>query len=116
MARILIADDDPDQLKVYPELLELAGHEVALAWGSSQVLDRAAWADLIMMDLGIPTPADGMALIRRIRESGCKKPVIVVSGWPEDLYGQPEERMVSRVMVKPVPIQELFQTIRDLTG
>ena len=69
-----------------------------------------------MMDLGMPTPADGMALIRRIRESGCEKPVIVVSGWPEDLYGQPEERMVSRVMVKPVPIQELFQTIRDLTG
>jgi CheY-like chemotaxis protein len=116
VARILIVDDDPDQLAVYPELLESQGHEVELALGSSQVLRQTAWADLIMMDLGIPTAADGMELIRRIRDSGYQKPVIVMSGWPEQIYGQPEEQMVSRVMVKPVPIPELFQTIRDLTG
>lgn len=115
MARILIVDDDPDQLGVYPELLESQGHEVALAFGSGQVLRQTAWADLIMMDLGIPTPADGMELIRRLRDSGYRKPVIVMSGWPEEIYGQPEEQMVSCVMVKPIPIPELFQTIRELT-
>jgi hypothetical protein len=42
--------------------------------------------------------------------------VIVVSGWPDEIYGQPEEQMVSRVMVKPVMIAELFQTIAELTA
>jgi CheY-like chemotaxis protein len=116
MARILIADDDPDQLKIYPALLETAGHEVAVAWGSSQVVRRAEWADLIMMDLRMPEASDGMALIRSIRDSGYTRPVIVVSGWPDEIYGQPEERMVSRVMVKPVMIAELFQTIAELTA
>ena len=69
-----------------------------------------------MLDLGMPNLANGLALIRRIRESGYEKPVIGVSGWPEALYEQPEERMVSRVLVKPVPIPELFRIIRELAG
>jgi CheY-like chemotaxis protein len=116
VARILIVDDDPDQLKIYPELLETAGHEVQIAWGAAQVVQRAPWADLIMMDLRIPEASDGMALIRRIRESRYTRPVIVVSGWPDEIYGQPEEQMVSRVMVKPVMIAVLFETIAELTA
>ena len=55
-----------------------------------------------------------MALIRRIRDLGYRAPVIVLSGWPEDLYGQSEERLVSRILAKPVSARELLDTIRDL--
>ena len=57
-----------------------------------------------------------MALIRRIREAGYRLPVVVLSGWPEDLYGEPEEAMVSRIMVKPVGIPVLLETIEVLTS
>jgi hypothetical protein len=40
--------------------------------------------------------------------------VIVISGWPEDLSGTPEERMVSRVMQKPVAIESLLGAIAEL--
>ena len=65
---------------------------------------------------GQPDFREGMALIRGIREAGYRFPVIVLTGWPEDLYGEPEERMVSRFMVKPVEIPMLLETIAELTS
>jgi hypothetical protein len=55
-----------------------------------------------------------MALIRRIRDLGYRAPLIVLSGWPADLYDQPEERLVSRILLKPVSARELLHTIRGL--
>ena len=40
--------------------------------------------------------------------------MIVLSGWPEELYGQPEEHMVSRILLKPVNTPILLETIREL--
>jgi hypothetical protein len=42
--------------------------------------------------------------------------VVVLSGWPEDLYGEPEEEMVSRIMVKPAGMRLLLETIAELTS
>ena len=86
--------------------------------GALEQLDRG-W-DLLIMDLrflncaGVADPREGLALIRRIRERGSKIPVVVLSGWPDDLYGRPEERMVSRVMPKPVPTRDLLAAIAEL--
>jgi len=119
-----VADDDPDQLVVSKILLEAMGHEVVMAECPSEVLreiERSAPA-LCMMDLrfsngaGQPDSREGRALIRRIREAGYRLPVVVLSGWPADLYGEPEEAMVSRIMVKPVRIPELLETIAKLTS
>jgi CheY-like chemotaxis protein len=121
MSRILVADDDAVQLNLRRQVLEAAGHEVVLALepsGAIEQLDRG-W-DLLIMDLrflncaGVADAREGLALIRRIRELGSKVPVVVLSGWPEDLYGRPEERMVSRVMVKPVPARDLLAAIAEL--
>ena len=40
--------------------------------------------------------------------------ILVLSGWPEDIYGQPEEELVSRVLLKPVRTPDLLRSIRDL--
>ena len=122
MARILVADDDLDQVTLRKSLLEAGGHEVSVALQTSSTVlhvERGE-TDVVIMDLrfpncdGEPDSAEGLALIRRIRELGCRAPVIVLSGWPEDLYGQPEEQMVSRVMVKPVSMQDLLGTIAEV--
>jgi DNA-binding response OmpR family regulator len=64
--------------------------------------------------LGEPDAQEGLALIRRIRDLGCRVPLIVLSGWPDDLYGEPEERMVSCILVKPVKTREFLDAIRSL--
>ena len=124
MSRILLADDDLDQLVVSKTLLETFGHEVVVAAGPADVfreLERSA-PGLVIMDLrfqdasGQPDSGEGKALIRRIREAGYWLPVVVLSGWPEDLYGAPEEEMVSGILVKPVGIPLLLETIELLTS
>jgi CheY-like chemotaxis protein len=123
MSRILVADDDWMQLDLRKAVLEAAGHEVSVALEPSGALRQLelGW-DLLIMDLrflncaGEPDCREGLALIRRIREMGSRVPVVVLSGWPADLYGQPEEKMVSRVMVKPVPTRELLAAIAELAA
>jgi CheY-like chemotaxis protein len=118
-----MADDDAVQLGLRRQVLEAAGHEVVLALdptGTLEQLDRG-W-DLLIMDLrflncaGEQDAREGLALIRRIRERGSGVPVVVLSGWPDDLYGQPEEKMVARVMIKPVPARALLAAVAELAG
>jgi len=122
MARILVADDDLDQVHLRKAILESGGHEVdvALSPATAAALLERSCADLILMDLrfanaaGTQDPEEGIALIRRIREIGCQSPAIVLSGWPEELYGRPEEKMVSRVLIKPVSMAVLLHAIQEL--
>lgn len=97
-------------------VLESAGHAVVLADDPAQMLRElaASGPDLLIMDLRFPDLRVGLALIRHIRERGSKAPMIILSGWPEELYGQPEEAMVQRILVKPVAAAELLQIIASL--
>ena len=122
MSRILVVDDDAVQLDLRKQLLEIAGYQVETALSARQTERRLenAPADLVILDLrfpnalGEPDAQEGLALIRRIRDLGCRVPVIVLSGWPEDLYGEPEERLVSCILLKPVKTREFLDTIRGL--
>jgi CheY-like chemotaxis protein len=122
MSRILVVDDDAVQLALRKQLLEVAGYQVETALSAQQTERRLenAPADLVILDLrfpnalGKPDAQQGLALIRRIRDLGCRVPVIVLSGWPDDLYGEPEERLVSCILVKPVKTREFLDAIRGL--
>jgi CheY-like chemotaxis protein len=120
MSRILLVDDDAVQLDLYKQVLEMAGYRAEVAVTRAQTVRRLGNADLVLMDLRLPNELgesdsrEGMALIRQIRDLGCRAPVIVLSGWPADLYGQPEEQLVSRILVKPVGPRELLEAIGAL--
>jgi CheY-like chemotaxis protein len=123
MSRILVVDDDAVQLDLRKQLLEVAGYQVETALSARQTerrLENAPAADLVILDLrfpnalGEPDAQEGLALIRRIRDLGCCVPLIVLSGWPDDLYGEPEERLVSCILVKPVKTREFLDAIRGL--
>jgi CheY-like chemotaxis protein len=116
VALILVADDDCEQLKLARMLLESAGHAVLLADDPAKMLRElsAAGPHLLIMDLRFPDLRIGLALIRHIREQGSKVPMIILSGWPEDLYGQPEEAMVQSILVKPIAAADLLRNIAAL--
>ncbi len=120
MSRVLLADDDATQLELCARLLETGGHQVMLGYCVEEALRLVPGADVVVMDLrfrnadGYPDAQEGLSLIRRIRDSGCRAPLIVMSGWPEELHGSPERDLVSRVMVKPVRIVTLLAAIGDL--
>ncbi len=117
MPRILIADDDLTQLDLRKLLLESAGHQVQAALSPAQTLRLAeqGWADLLILDLRFPEAEHGFALIRMLRESGCAPPILLLSGWPDDIFGRPEEHLVSAVLAKPVPSADLLAAIARFT-
>src|SRR5690242_20239810 len=100
MPRVLVADDDATQLELRAKLLESGGHQVSVACCPQETLRLLPSAEVVVMDLRFPNPQgepdveEGLSLIRNIRESGCAAPVIVISGWPEELQGSPEEGLV----------------------
>jgi CheY-like chemotaxis protein len=122
MPRILVADDDPIQLELRKMLLEAAGHEVSLALSTQQAVRRMRdqGADLVILDLrfpnaeGEPDAREGLALIRGIRDARPATPMMVLSGWTEDIEGLPEELLVQRVLLKPVKPSALMQAVREL--
>jgi CheY-like chemotaxis protein len=122
MAHILIADDDPVQLDLRKSFLESQEHEVSIALSVRQTVRflEARTPDLVILDLRFPNAVgesdsgEGLALIRRIRDVNGRIPILVLSGWPADLDGHPEEKLVTRVLLKPVKSGELMQAVQEL--
>ncbi|MCC6369067.1 MAG: response regulator [Bryobacterales bacterium] len=116
MARLLLVDDDPDQLELRRLLLEQAGHEVAAAASVADAISLflSHTPEIAVMDLRLPHTRDGLALIRRLRSESPATRIMVLSGWSADLANLPEEQMVDQVLTKPVRSQQLVQFIAKL--
>jgi CheY-like chemotaxis protein len=70
MARILIVEDNPDNMKLFRALLTLKGHEVTALQsgdGLQEALDQHR-PELVLMDIQLPGK-DGFALLAEIRTS-----------------------------------------------
>lgn len=116
MARLLVADDDPAQTKIWKLLLEASGHQVATAETLARAVEQLAAVepDVLIMDLRLPDLKDGVELIH---QAGAREStrIVVMSGWPHDLEPLPEAKRVSCVLAKPVRPATLLRTIKEVT-
>ncbi len=71
MARILVVEDSPDNMKLFRTLLTLKGHEVTGLPGGEGLLETISRVqpELVLMDIQLPGK-DGFALLGEIRQSG----------------------------------------------
>jgi len=80
--RLLLVDDDPDQLRLLVEALRSTSYRLSLAMNGLQGYDRAVsiQPDLIVLDVRMPR-VDGFALCRRLKANASTKriPVIFLS-------------------------------------
>ena len=117
MARILLVDDDPDQLEVRRMLFQQAGHEVYTAVDAGtalEVLDRAT-PQLVITDLRLPKVEDGLALIRAMRQRATAVRIVVLSGWVSDIEQLPEAGLVDAIVGKPARTNRLLLLAAKLT-
>jgi CheY-like chemotaxis protein len=103
MARILVVEDDPGQLEIRKLILEQSGHEVVTAQNAGEALDRLAGCQLVLMDLQLPTPEDGMRLIRAA--SGAARIIVLSGGEPQTLPP------VDAFLTKPCSSRKLLETL-----
>ena len=81
MARILIVEDSPDNMKLFTAVLGLAGHTTTgLADGRGLIeAIEASGAEMVLMDIQLPG-CDGYALLEEIRAAGqAKIPVVALT-------------------------------------
>ena len=82
MPTVLIADDEPNIRRMVGALLTAEGHDIREAPdGTSAVTSVAAGEpDVVLLDLMMPGPVDGLTALERIREIDTELPVIMMSG------------------------------------
>jgi CheY-like chemotaxis protein len=107
MARILLVEDDASQLDIRKQILEHAGHQVATAQDASEALEHWQGCPIVVMDLRIPKPEDGLRLIHEI---AGRARIIVLSG------SQVNPALpVDEFLTKPCPSKRLLASIDKWT-
>lgn len=112
--RLLVVDDDPDQVEIVRHVLETEGLTVTGAGSGEQALALVATAepDAVLLDYRLPGMS-GLETLRAIRANGYTKPVVLVSGHAsmetaadamesgaEDFLTKPMDAMALRALVR----------------
>jgi DNA-binding response OmpR family regulator len=87
VAKILIADDEPDVLEISAKKIGQAGYEVVTASDGQEALNKIYQdrPDVIVLDVKMPK-LDGFEVLKRLREKPLAdkwQPVIIVSAMGE---------------------------------
>jgi CheY-like chemotaxis protein len=109
--RILLADDNEDAVELMREILELDGHQVAVAANGLEAIDTAAafLPEVAILDIGMPG-LNGYEVARRLRAMPALAAtrLVAVTGW-----GTQEDRARSEAagfdghLTKPVELDAL---------
>ena len=115
MKRVLIVEDDVDQLTIRKLLVAKAGYAAVGAASSAEaILALDPMPDAAVVDLSLPKPEDGVALIGEFHQRAPAMPLVVLTGWRGALEGRDEASFVSEVLEKPCPPAKLLATIARL--
>lgn len=110
--RILIVEDDPDNAEALRSLLQACGHTVHVVGDAETAIahGRALGLDVVLCDLDLPGPLDGLDVARTLRMLAPRPRLIAYSG-----YGQPQDLARSRDagfddhIVKPAALARIVE-------
>ena len=110
MARIIVADSDPELLSRASSLLEKAGHKVDLALDSPEALERirARVPDVLVAGVDLP---GAYALVRTIRSTAWMSSIPVILLTTEERLAGPR---VEDCVKKPFSDHELLASVTRL--
>jgi CheY-like chemotaxis protein len=113
--RVLVADDNHDSAESLGMLLEMAGHEVRLAYDGQEALESAGHflPDVMLLDIGLPK-LDGFEVASRLRRDSRHDRMLLVAVTG---YGTDSDRERARAagfdhhLMKPVDPRALSDLI-----
>lgn len=112
---VYIVDDDAAVRDALGLLLGLRGHRTAFFADAASFLDayRSDWRGCLLIDLRMPG-TDGLTLQRRLQETGCRVPVIIITGHG-DVASTREAFRANAVdfLEKPLDEERLMQAIEE---
>jgi DNA-binding response OmpR family regulator len=118
--KILIVDDDPDMVEASRIVLEKEGYSVESAPNLDDGLLKLAETkpDLLILDVMMEEPDDGLRFARQVRRSGNTIPILMLTSVNRAMglqIGKDEEMVpVDEFVEKPVDPATLVATIKAL--
>jgi CheY-like chemotaxis protein len=120
MARILVVEDNPDNMKLFRALLTMKGHEVTGLLSGENLLDtiQQTRPALVLMDIQLPG-RDGFALLKEVRASAwAGTPIVALTA--HAMSGDQEKARAAGFddyITKPIDIATFGdQIVRALQG
>lgn len=114
--KILIVEDNPDNMKLCRTVLTARGHGVVGLAGGEQLLDtvRREAPDLILLDIQLPGE-DGFALLARLRASTITLPPVVALT-AHAMAGDRERALTAgfdAYLTKPIDVRSFAHTLES---
>ncbi|MBI5380088.1 MAG: response regulator [Nitrospirae bacterium] len=112
-AVILIIDDEENVRTILAEILMTQGHSVRMAASGKEGLDlfRDERHDLVLTDLGMPGMT-GWEVAWAVKELSRETPVILVTGWGEDLNPDTvREGTIDFILSKPFGVNDVLTLV-----
>jgi len=120
MAKILIVDDDPDVVEATQLFLQKDGHQVSAAFNREDGLKQVKMVnpDLLILDIMMEQPDDGIAMAQELRGAGFKAPIIMMTsiskvtgmGYGKDSDVIPADDFLEKP-VQPAVLQEKVKAL-----
>ena len=122
MARILVVDDDPDITFAISLFLKKEQHEVQVAASRAEGMKalEAFKPDLMILDVMMEQPDDGIAMAQDLRRAGAALPIIMLTSVGKVTgmsYGRDSEMVpVDAFFEKPIRPDDLLKKVVELLG
>lgn len=116
--RVLVAEDNPVNRRLFEEQLQLLGCTVRVVEDGQQATDclQQAAFDVLITDLSMPV-MDGYALARLAREKWPELPIVAATA---NVTVQEQEACkaagITRVLTKPLSLAALERALREVRG
>jgi signal transduction histidine kinase/ActR/RegA family two-component response regulator len=118
--RILFVDDERELVTALSSGLESLGYDVVPSLGPEDALDafraNSEGFDLVITDMTMPKMT-GDRLARELMKIKPEIPIILCTGYTELLNEEQAKKMgLKALIMKPILLQEMAMTIRDILG
>jgi DNA-binding response OmpR family regulator len=120
VSKILIVDDDPDIQEACRLVLEKEGYEVDCASNRTEGKQKIAdfGPDLLILDVMMEEPDDGLNMARQLRRDGFDQPIIMLTSVNAamglNIDRHDEIVPVEIFQEKPVEPKKLVEEVRSL--
>jgi two-component system, cell cycle sensor histidine kinase and response regulator CckA len=114
--RILVVDDEPQQLDIAARMLKILGYHAACVNSGEKAIDylRENRVDLVLLDMLMDPGMNGRRTYERIIEIHPNQKAVIASGFSEneDIY-QAQQLGARGFIKKPYSIEQLAKTIKE---
>jgi ActR/RegA family two-component response regulator len=115
-SKVLLVDDDKDEIFLTQRSLEAKNFEVVSVTGVTEAFKQIATQsfDVLITDLHMPEPGDGFAVVTAMRHSQPEALTLVVSGFPDVQRSMSAILLqADEVLVKPFDVEQLAELLHQ---